>query len=190
MNYDDETESLRFAQNLFLWTVIGCALVLLIVFVLSYVFDPLRVDAQTKSSVIGGCDESLWRHTYHAQRLQIIERCASVTGVVVDASHGRNRDGCRHEADGDAHCFLKLDVGQERYINEKNIENEDGALVFEPECRYRVTQEDAKEACRGWKQQLKLAPVGSHVRLMGAAVLDLQHQHREIHPVSSIEVLK
>lgn len=144
---------------------------------------------QGKSMIVGGCDETLWNHTYHSQRLQVIERCASVTGVIVDASHGKNKDGCRHEADGDGHCFVKLDVGQERYINEMNIKNESGALVFEPECRYRVTQTDAKQACKNWKQKLQLAPIGAHVRITGAAVLDTQHGHREIHPVSSIEVL-
>lgn len=136
------------------------------------------------------CDESLWSHTYHSERLEVFERCASVTGTIVDASHGKNHDGCRHEADGDGHCFLKLDAGQEYYINEKNISNEDGALVFEPECRYRVTQQDAKSACRNWKQKLVLPPVGSHVKLTGAAVLDKQHGHKEIHPVSRIEILK
>jgi len=49
--YDEENneEALRFAQNLFMWTVIGVALVLLIVFVLSYVFDPLRVEGPVSS---------------------------------------------------------------------------------------------------------------------------------------------
>src|SRR6266567_5829046 len=140
-------------------------------------------------TVIGGCDESLWAHTYHEQRLQVIERCASVTGIVIDASHGKNKDGCRHEADGDGHCFLKLDPSQEKYINEMNVKNENGMLVFEPECRYRVTQEDAKQACKNWKQGLRLAPIGAHVRITGAAVLDTQHGHLEIHPLTSIEVI-
>ena len=147
-------------------------------------------EQKQRVTVIGGCDESLWAHTYHAQRLQISERCASVTGVIVDASHGKNKDGCRHEADGDGHCFLKLDAGQERYINAMNKKNEGGNLVFEPECRYRVTQADALAACKNWKQKLALPPVGSHVRITGAAVLDTQHGHKEIHPVSSIEVLR
>lgn len=198
MNYDqEESEAVRFAQNLFVWTVMGVAGVLFVVFMLSLfagrALPQTTHGAKTivgKTMIVGGCDENLWGHTYHAQRLQVIERCASVTGIIVDASHGKNKDGCRHEADADGHCFLKLDPGQERYINTMNIKNEDGMLVFEPECRYRVTQEDAKQACKNWKQNLKLAPIGAHVRITGAAVLDTQHGHREIHPVSSIEVLK
>lgn len=143
-----------------------------------------------RSTVIGGCDESLWGHVYNPQRLKIHERCASVTGVIVDATHGKRKQGCRSESDGDLHCWLKLDAGQEKYINKMNVKNQEGNLVWEPMCRYRVTQEDAKAACKNWKQNLKLAPIGAHVRITGAAVLDTQHGHKEIHPVSSIEVIK
>jgi hypothetical protein len=33
----------------------------------------------------------------------------TVTGMFVDATHGKRRDGVRHEGDGDAHAWLKLD---------------------------------------------------------------------------------
>lgn len=144
---------------------------------------------QKKIIVIGGCDDSLWKHVYNSQRLQVHQICAEATGVIVDASHGKNKDGCRHEADGDGHCFLKLDPGQEQFINQKNIDNEDGNLVFEPMCRYKVTQDDAKAVCKNYKQPLVLPPIGSHVRLSGSSVTDLQHGHKEFHPISSIEVL-
>jgi hypothetical protein len=133
--------------------------------------------------------DMLFKHVYNSQRLQVHVMCATVTGTIADASHGKNKDGCRHEADGDGHCFLKLDTGQEKYLNQKNMDNEDGALVFEPMCRYRVTQEDAKAVCKNYKQPLDLPPVGSHVRMSGAWVTDLQHGHNEIHPVSSITVI-
>lgn len=139
---------------------------------------------QTKS-----CDGALWTHVYHSDRLQVHQMCASVTGTFVDATHGKHKQGCRPEADGDLHCFLKLDAGQEQYLNQKNIENEEGALVWEPMCQHTVTQADAKAVCKNWKQKLVIPPVGSHVRITGAFVTDLQHGHNEIHPVTSIEVL-
>lgn len=138
------------------------------------------------ATVVSACTASIWQHIYNRDRLQVLQDCASVTGTIVDASHGKNKDGCRHEADGDGHCFLKLDAGQEKFINAKNKQNEDGDLVFEPICRYAVTQADAKAACKNWKQTLALPPIGSHVRITGAWVLDTEHGHMEIHPVSSI----
>jgi len=167
---------------------------LLVVFVLGFcaliLYGAQLVRKSGATTVIGGCDPALVAHVYNPHRLQTHEACATVTGIIVDASHGKNKDGCRHEADGDGHCFLKLDAGQESYLNEKNIANEDGALVFEPMCRYRVTQADAKNACKNWKQKLALPSVGSHVRATGVWVLDTEHGHNELHPISSIEVLK
>jgi hypothetical protein len=154
--------------------------------VLAGAFEVGSASAQGQPS----CDDSLWKHLYHSPRLQVHQLCATVTGTIVDASHGKNKDGCRHEADGDGHCFLKLDAGQEKFLNQKNLDNEDGALVFEPICHYRVTQADAKAACKDWKQNLVLPPVGSHVRMTGSWVTDLQHGHNEIHPVSAIEIIK
>lgn len=125
---------------------------------------------------------------YNPKRLQVIDACITVTGVTVDASRGKHKDGARHEPDGDAHAWLKLDPGQEAFINTKNIKNEGGNLVFEPVCVYRVTQADAADVCRDYKQDI-LPPTGSRIRLTGAHVLDKQHGHTEIHPVFKIEVM-
>jgi hypothetical protein len=133
--------------------------------------------------------QELWQHIYHPSRLHVLKASAVATGTIVDASHGKHKDGCRHEGDGDGHCFLKLDPGQEVLLNQKNLDNEDGNLVFEPICRYRVTQKDVLAACKDWKQQLELPLVGSHVRIYGAHVLDAQHGHLEFHPVWKIEVI-
>lgn len=136
------------------------------------------------------CDESLWTHVYHAPRLVVKSPCISVTGTLVDASHGRNKDGCRHEKDGDCHTWLRVDKGEESLLNAKNRSDQAGNLVIEPICRYRVTQTDALEACKDWKQDLVLPPPGSRVRVTGAYVLDTQHGHMELHPISKIEPLQ
>jgi hypothetical protein len=137
------------------------------------------------------CNDQLWKHVYHPDRLVVKKLCTTVTGVIVDATKGKNKDGARHEADGDSHNWLKLDPGQEDVLLPGNVTAQEGNLVFEIICRYRVTQKDAKAACRNFKSTVILPPVGSHVRLTGSLIEDMDHQpiHREIHPVSSIEVL-
>jgi len=163
--------------------------------------------------IIGGCDETLWQHVYKAERLTVHERCVSVIGTIVDATHGKRKDGVRKEADGDCHGWLKLDAGQDGqqpkqgdqsprwhgqngdvigpYLNPGNMIDEEGNLVYEIVCMFPVKQADAVSACKGYSNKIKLAPVGSRVRITGAWVMDDNHAHwNEIHPVSSIEVLK
>lgn len=135
------------------------------------------------------CDESLWKHIYHQKRLVVKSACMSVTGTLVDATRGREKDGCRHEADGDCHTWLKLDASEQGLLNDKNLSNEAGNLVIEPICRYRVTQADAMAVCKDWKQDLVLPPPGTRVRVTGAYVFDSQHGHMEIHPITSIEII-
>lgn len=166
-----------------------CRLVLAGAFGLCCVAVPPAV-GQVNLTAKVPCDQTLWAHIYHPKRLVVKQACISVTGVLVDASHGRNKDGCRHEADGDAHCWVNLDKGEEGLLNAKNMKNEGGNLVIEPICRYRVTQADAMAACKGgWQQKLVLPPPGTRVRVTGAYVLDAQHGHMEIHPVSAIDLI-
>jgi len=136
-----------------------------------------------------GCDSTLSRHIYHPARLVASAPCATVTGIIMDATHGKRVQGCRVEADGDYHCWLKLDPRQEQYINAENKAKQDGNLVWEPICQHKVTQADALAACKGFHQNINIPPPGSHVRMTGVPVLDKQHGHMEIHPVTSIEVL-
>src|SRR2546429_7479220 len=94
----------------------------------------LAVAVGTSARFKGECDDSLWARVYNPKRLEI-HGCYAVTGTFVDATRGRAKDGCRHEADGDSHCWLKLGPGQEQFINAENIKNQDGNLVFEPMCQ-------------------------------------------------------
>jgi len=135
------------------------------------------------------CNPALAAHVYNPARLKVIKPCVTVTGTFVDATHGKRRDGVRHEGDGDAHAWLKLDPRQGIALNAKNQANEGGNLVIEPICLYRVTQEDAKAACKDFQNTVVLPPVGSHVRVTGPLVLDTQHGHIEVHPISNLEVI-
>lgn len=136
------------------------------------------------------CDPSIQKHVYKPARLIVHSACVSVTGTIVDATHGKHKDGVRHEADGDCHGWIKLDPGQEKFLNAGNLSDEGGNLVFEVVCLFPVTQTDAKSACKGFKSPVKLVPVGSHVRITGPWVQDTNHaKWNEIHAVHSMEVL-
>ena len=137
------------------------------------------------------CDQTLWKHVYHPKRLKVLAPCVSVTGIFVDDTNGKKSDGVRHEQDGDTHGWLKLDPGQDKFLNKGNMTAENGNLVFEIVCMYRVKQKDAIASCpRSARSKIKLPPVGSHVMITGTWVQDLNHEKwDEIHPVTSIDVL-
>jgi len=117
--------------------------------------------------------------------------CIAVTGTIVDATNGKVQDGMRHEADGDTHGWLKVDPQFQDLLNPGNMNNEGGNLVFEIVCEFKVSQADAKPACASYKSTIKIPAIGSHVRIVGSYVRDTNHaQWMEIHPVTSIEVIK
>jgi hypothetical protein len=137
-----------------------------------------------------GCDSSLQSHVYHPTRLIVNLQCIAVTGIIVDATGGKELDGVRHEKDGDTHGWLKPDPEFQNLLNAGNKSDEGGNLVFEIVCRYPVTQPDAKAACHGYTDRVSLPPVGSHVRILGTYVQDTFHaQWMEIHPVTNITVV-
>ena len=51
-------------------------------------------------STPGKCDDSLWNHVYNPSRLQIVDKCITVTGII---------DSIRSEQDGDLHIRLNVD---------------------------------------------------------------------------------
>ena len=140
------------------------------------------------------CDDTLWKHVYHLARLLVQEKCVTVTGTIVDATANdrpREKDGVRHQEDGDAHGWLKLDPGQEKFLNDGNRRSESGNLVFKIVCKYPVKQADAKAACAGYTSAVALPSVGSHVSITGAWVQDMEHERWfGIHPVTSIDLIK
>ena len=137
------------------------------------------------------CDDSLWTHVYHPQRLIVKQKCLAVTGTIVDATNGRKVDGVRHEPDGDTHGWLNVDVQFKNLLNTGNVSSEGGNLVFEIVCKFHVTQQDAKAACPlNYHTPVQIPPVGSHVRIVGSYVQDTNHaKWMEIHPVTSITVI-
>ena len=129
-------------------------------------------------STPGKCDDSLWNHVYNPSRLQIVDKCITVTGII---------DSIRSEQDGDLHIRLKLDPSHSHLVNQANQENQFGDLVLEPICIGKVTQATAISACQNFHQGIDIPPVGSHIQVTGSYVLDKEHgEWAEIHPITTI----
>lgn len=140
----------------------------------------------TKSFGADACDASLWQHVYNPSRLQVIKKCVVVTGTIVHS---------KAEKDGDRHIQLKLDpqFKSSDWLNAQNKTHQGGNLVIEPICVGEVIQPDAIAACKGFKSTVSVPKPGTHVKVVGSFILDTEnpgHHWQEIHPVSSIEVLK
>ncbi|MBD0297147.1 MAG: hypothetical protein ICV51_04750 [Flavisolibacter sp.] len=134
----------------------------------------------TKHEVPGGCDTTLWKYVYNPKRLQVLDKCKTITGVIEE----RNAD-----EDGDEHMLLKLDKGQENLLLKKNYKKKQGDLVIEAVCINKIKRKIAKGACTGYTNNVWLPSVGDHVRVTGSYVIDSHNGWTEIHPITSIEKL-
>ena len=94
----------------------------------------------------------------------------------------------KKEKDGDYHIQLQLDPGQPRFLNQRNMDAQDGCLVLEIICYNKVTQPDAVDACKSCPENVTIPKKGDHVQVTGSFVKDLEANHgwNEIHPVSAI----
>src|SRR6476659_223578 len=97
--------------------------------------EPLSSSSVTVSeSTPGKCNDSLWNHVYNPSRLEIVDTCITLTGVI---------DSIRSEQDGDLHIRLRLDPPHAHLVNQANQENQFGDLVLEPICIGKVIQATA-----------------------------------------------
>jgi hypothetical protein len=126
------------------------------------------------------CDQGLWKYVYNPDRLQVIEKCIIVTGIIKKT---------RAEEDGDQHMLLKLDDGQESLLKKRNIKRKKGDLVIEAVCMNNISDPKVGGACKGYVNKIKLPNIGDHVRVTGSYVIDTHNGWAEIHPASKIEVL-
>jgi hypothetical protein len=142
----------------------------------------LQVEAPSSnngSSSPGQCDQTLWDHVYNPARLQIVDRCKIVTGII---------ESIRVESDGDFHIRLRVDPQFASMINSASVNGQFGDLVLEPICVNPVTQPDAIAACANFHQNIDIPPIGTHVTVTGSYVHDLEHGGwSEIHPVTSVK---
>jgi len=141
--------------------------------------EPLSSSSVTVSeSTPGKCNDSLWNHVYNPSRLEIVDTCITLTGVI---------DSIRSERDGDLHIRLRLDPPHAHLVNQANQENQFGDLVLEPICIGKVIQATAVSACLNFHQDIDIPPVGSHVQVTGSYVKDKEHgEWTEIHPITTM----
>lgn len=135
----------------------------------------------TDSSTIINCDTSLWKYVYNPERLDVVDKCKTVTGIIEESSA---------DEDGDQHMLLKLDNGQDGLLTKKNIKKKQGDLVIEAVCANKTTLAKVGNTCNGYINHILLPKVGDHVKVTGSLVIDSHNGWEEIHPITKIEVIK
>ena len=149
-------------------------------------YPPARSEKPPEHAGGPSCDVSLWAHVYHGRfpsaedRLQVINPCLTVSGIIVKA---------RSEKDGDWHIQLDLDPEYGFLLNQANLDKQSGYLVLEPICSHGISQSDtiAEGVCDGFSQTIFTKDlIGKRVTATGAYVIDRQHGWMELHPVTSI----
>ena len=127
------------------------------------------------------CDTSFWKYVYNRNRLEVIDKCKTVTGVIEESSA---------DEDGDQHMLLKLDNGQEDLLTKKNIKKKQGDLVIEAVCANKTTLPKVGNTCNGYINKIQIPKIGDHVKVTGSLVIDSHNGCEEIHPITKIEILK
>ena len=127
------------------------------------------------------CDTSFWKYVYNPERLQVIDKCKTVTGVIEESSA---------DEDGDQHMLLKLDNGQEDLLTKKNTKKKQGDLVIEAVCANKTTLGKVGNTCNGYINKIQIPKLGEHVKVTGSYVIDSHNGWAEIHPITKIEILK
>ena len=128
-------------------------------------------------------------NVYHEDRLQVRNRCITVTGTVAYVAH---------ENDGDFHVDLRLPPSEAHLLNNANVADQSGQLVTEivpadePGCTPGRPPRPPHGSynygiCTG--ADLSAPPVGARVAETGPYVLDANHGWMEIHPLWAIKVI-
>ena len=128
-------------------------------------------------------------NVYHEDRLEVRNRCLTVTGTVAYVTH---------EDDGDIHVDLSLPPSEAHLLNEANVTDQYGQLVTEivpadePGCTPGSPPRPAHGSynygvCTG--ADITAPPVGARVAVTGPYVLDADHGWMEIHPDWPIRII-
>ena len=127
------------------------------------------------------CDTTFWKYVYNPERLQVIDKCKTVTGVIEESSAND---------DGDQHMLLKLDAGQEDLLTKKNTKKKQGDLVIEAVCANKTTLGKVGSTCNGYINKIQIPKLGEHVKVTGSLVIDTHNGWAEIHPVTKMDIIK
>ena len=127
------------------------------------------------------CDSSLWKYVYNSKRLEVIEECVTVTGIIYSTKKGKG---------GDIHIQLKPDLGQKNLLNDNNYIIQDSCLVIKPIRINEVNQINGMETGADYINHITIPQKGQHVRVTGSYVLDEKHMWREIYPITRIQIIE
>jgi hypothetical protein len=127
------------------------------------------------------CDTSLWKYVYNPERLQVIDQCKTVTGVIEESNA---------DEDGDQHMLLKLDGEQDDLLTKRNLKKKQGDLVIEAVCVNNVLLKKVGNTCKGYINHIQLPELGEHVKVTGVLVVDSHNGWSEIHPITKLEKIK
>ena len=137
-----------------------------------------------KQAASSGCTDDpaayLQKNIWNAKRLDIIEPCITITGVVT---------AVRPILDGDLHVHLRPDPHFSGLVNEKNIQARGGNLIMEPQCRWAMWRRGSTGSCSNRGFRLEIPKVGTRVRVTGTFVFDRDHGWNELHPVFKLDIL-
>ena len=147
------------------------------------------LSAAAASPATAKCDSSLWKFIANPPgRFKILNQCVSVTGAVLSI---------QYEPDGDTDFPLALDAPYKNMVTKANFNPlMRGGIWSEMICQH-PEQSSAIEAfkrgeCNGFNGPIFTVPQpGQHIQVTGTYLLDLREGgHAEIHPVSSIKIIK
>jgi hypothetical protein len=136
-----------------------------------------------------GCNSSLWNFIANPPgRFKILNQCVTITGIVLSINP---------QPDGDIDFPLALDPQFKNMVTKANFNPiMHGGIWCEMICRHPETSSEVEPfkrgECNGFNgAHFNLPQIGQHIRVTGTYLLDLREQgHAEIHPVSSIVLLK
>lgn len=135
------------------------------------------------------CNPLLWDFIANPPgRFNILNQCVTVTGTVLSV---------QYEPDGDIDFPLALDAPYKNMVTNANFNPlMQGGIWSEMICQH-PEQSSATEAfkrgeCNGYNGTIFTVPqTGQHLQVTGTYLLDVREGgHAEIHPVSSIKVIK
>jgi len=133
-----------------------------------------------EKAVPGQCGAEWWSRVYSPRRFVIQQPCVTLRATV---------DAVRHPLDGDAILIVTLDPEYAYLSNEKNREHYGkDSLELEIVCKNPISR---FFVLRCWRcvNKIPVPKVGDRIEADGFYVLDIRHQHMELHPVTRLEIL-
>jgi len=129
-----------------------------------------------------GCTDDpvayLQERIWNAKRLEVIEPCVTITGVVT---------AVRPILDGDLHLHVRPDPEFAGLVNEKNIQARGGNLILEPQCFWAMWRRNSTGSCKNRGFPIHIPKVGTRVRVTGTFVFDRDHGWNELHPIFRLD---